>query len=209
VTELTCAEARDRAAEYGLGILGPEERAAVAAHALRCPDCRRELDIYTRLGQDLMDVIPAAEPPPGFSRKVLAGLPPVRRTRRVRRLGAAAAVVVAASVAVVTGIGLTSGQHHPAQAEATLISHGRPVGTVYSRGRPPWVSMSVQRSAASGIVSCELVESDGTVVRVGSFDLVDGSGSWAAPEPSGVGQIRAVRLVTPDGTVLAQATFQA
>ena len=209
MTELSCAEARDRAPEYGLGILGSEERAALAAHALRCPDCRREVDAYARLGQDLMDVIPAAEPPPGFSRKVLAGLPPVRRTRRLRRLGAAAAVVAAAAVAVVTGVSLTNGPHQPAQAEATLVSHGRTIGSVYTRGRPPWLWMSVQGSASSGTVSCELVETDGTVVRLGSFDLVDGSGSWAAPEPSGVGQIRAARLVTPDGTVLAQATFQA
>ena len=35
MTELMCEQARDLAPEYWLGILAPEERAAMAAHVLR------------------------------------------------------------------------------------------------------------------------------------------------------------------------------
>ncbi len=80
MTELTCEQARDLAPEYGLGILEPDERAAMAAHVLRCPECRRETEEFARLGDDLMEVIPAAEPPPGFDGRVLASLQAPRRT---------------------------------------------------------------------------------------------------------------------------------
>lgn len=205
MTELTCAQAQEMAPEYGLGILATDEMAAVAAHLLRCQDCRRDAAAFAELADGLTEIIPAAEPPPGFDRRVLASLPPTRRARRTRTLGALGAALVAA--ALIVGVVLAGGPDRPATIHGQLRSQGRTVGSVYTEGRPPWVWMSVEHAGASGIVSCELVQADGVVVRLGSFDLVDGSGSWAAPEPSGLGPVRAARLISADGTVLAQAVL--
>ncbi len=70
--DLTCAEARDLAAEFALDILEPEERSAVAAHLLRCPTCRAEVSGMEVVSERLLDLVPGTEPPLGFDRRVLA-----------------------------------------------------------------------------------------------------------------------------------------
>ena len=53
---------------------------------------------------------------------------------------------------------------------------------------------------------CQLVGKDKHVTTVGSFTLTDGYGSWGSPDFAD-GSLRGARLVAPDGTVLAIATF--
>jgi predicted anti-sigma-YlaC factor YlaD len=207
MTELMCEQARDLAPEYGLGILAPEDRAAMAAHVLRCPECRSEVDDYAQLSDDLMTVIPAAEPPPGFDRRVLESLHPRRRPlKRVLMGGVGAAVAAAAAVAIVLTV--TSGPDNPPKITASLVAHGHSVGSVYTEGRPPYLWMAVENIGVSGTVSCQVVEADGNAMTLGTFDLIDGSGGWATPEPPGLGRIASVRLLAGDGKVLAQATFK-
>jgi hypothetical protein len=67
--------------------------------------------------------------------------------------------------------------------------------------------MAVNHLGTSGAVSCQIVESGGKLVTLGSFDVVNGSGWWATPEPAGLGHISSARLVAADGRVLAQATI--
>jgi hypothetical protein len=67
--------------------------------------------------------------------------------------------------------------------------------------------MTVHGAAGARKVTCELVGKNGDLTKVGSFDLVDGSGSWGAPEPAGVAGASAVRLVDSTGHVIATATF--
>jgi predicted anti-sigma-YlaC factor YlaD len=206
MTELTCDQARELAPEYGLGILTQQERVAVTAHMLSCTECRNEVDEYTRLGEDLMDVIPAAEPPPGFDRRVLESLPPRRRRpRRGMIAGAGAALAAAAAAAVILVV--TPGSHGHTDIRANLVADGHTVGSVYTEGKPPYLWMAVKHVADSGTVSCQIVKTDGTVVTLGSFDLVDGSGWWATPEPADLGHVATARLVTANGHVVAQATF--
>ena len=50
MTDLTCAEVREAAAEFALDILEPAERSALAAHLLRCPACREEVDAMSGVG---------------------------------------------------------------------------------------------------------------------------------------------------------------
>jgi predicted anti-sigma-YlaC factor YlaD len=207
MTELTCEQARDLAPEYGHGILAQEERAAMAAHVPRCPECRSEVDDYARLSDDLMEVIPAAEPPPGFDLRVLESLHPRRRPLRRRLMGAVGAALAAAA-AVATVLTLTSGPHNLPEIKANLVVDGQAVGSVYTEGRPPYLWMAVKHIGDSGTVSCQVVKADGKAVTLGSFDLVNGSGWWATPEPSGLGRIASARLVAADGRVLAQATFK-
>jgi hypothetical protein len=48
---------------------------------------------------------------------------------------------------------------------------------------------------------------DGRITTVGSFDLVNGSGTWGAPDPGGFGGVAGARLVNSRGQVIATATF--
>jgi hypothetical protein len=206
MTELTCEQARDLAPEYGLGILEPDERAAMSAHVLGCAECRSEADEYARLGDDLMELIPAAEPSPGFDGRVLESLRP-RGKRLRRRVIAGTGAGLAAAAAVATVLILTSSTHHQREIRANLVADGRPVGSFYTEGKPPYLWMAVNHLGTSGAVSCQIVESGGKLVTLGSFDVVNGSGWWATPEPAGLGHISSARLVAADGRVLAQATI--
>jgi hypothetical protein len=196
MTGLTCEQARDLAPEYGLGILAADE-------------CRIEADEFARLSEDLMEVIPAAEPPPGFDGRVLESLRPRRRQRRYRLVGGVGAALTGAAAAVVAAVLiLTSGTHHQPEIKANLVAGGRSVGSFYSEGKPTYLWMSVHHLGDSGTVSCQVVRADGTVLTLGSFDLVDGSGWWATPEPADLGRIASARLVASNGRILAQATFK-
>jgi hypothetical protein len=203
---LTCEQAKDLAPEYGLGILADDERVAMAAHMLSCPECHREAEEFARLGDDLMEVIPAAEPAPGFDRRVLESLPP-RRGRARSRLIVAGSAALAAAAALVVVLVLAPSHHGAPQIKANLVAAGQTVGSVYTEGKPPYLWMAVKNATVSGNVSCQVVRKDGTVLTLGSFDLVDGSGWWATPEPADLGHLASARLVTANGTVVAQATF--
>jgi len=74
-------------------------------------------------------------------------------------------------------------------------------------GAPQWMYAEVDmESAKTTMVRCQLVTADGSVVTVGSFSLSDGYGSWGGGW-GGAANVTGARLVTPDGTVLATATF--
>jgi hypothetical protein len=60
----------------------------------------------------------------------------------------------------------------------------------------------------SGTVSCQLIGRDGSLETLGRFDLVHGSGSWAAPDPEGLPGYRTARLVDRTGRVIATATWR-
>ncbi len=161
----------------------------------------------TRVGDQLLDLIPDAEPPLGFDRRVLSGVRS-RRSHRGRRWIGAGAAVAAAAAASVAGVAIADGQGgHAHEITAALVADGHRIGSVYTEGRPPWVWMTVDHAAFSGRVTCDLLEPDGSVRPLGSFDLVGGSGSWAAPEPPGAGAIVGARLVSATGQVVATARF--
>jgi predicted anti-sigma-YlaC factor YlaD len=134
--ELTCEQARDLAPEYGLGILAPDERAAMTTHVLACPECRSEAEEYARLSEDLMAVVPAAEPPPGFDGRVLESLRPRRSRFRYRLMAGAGAVVGAAAAAAIV-LTVMSGTHKRPELRANLVADGHTVGSVYTEGNPP------------------------------------------------------------------------
>ena len=210
MTELNCDEVRDSCAEFALDILPAEERSAVAAHLLRCPACRQEADDLYAVGVRLLDIVPGTEPPLGFDRRVMArvGSPPGRNRMRYRMIATLAA---AAAIAIATTVGVDNGHSAKPQAKvlasADLRQSGRGVGEVYVyAGQPPWVMMNVRSSTGAGWVICELVESNGTVIRLpGGFELNHGGGSWGAPDPGGVKGLVGVRLVDQQGRVVASA----
>jgi hypothetical protein len=52
-----------------------------------------------------------------------------------------------------------------------------------------------------------MVDGDGSVETLGRFDLVHGSGSWAAPDPGGQRGYDQARLLDQAGQVIATATW--
>jgi anti-sigma-K factor RskA len=215
---MICAEVRDAAAEFALDILDPVERSAIAAHLIRCPDCRAEVDSMAAVGARLIELVPGTEPPLGFDRRVLARVNPAasadRGVIRGRPRLFAAVTAAAAAVALVFGsLGWFAGRttSHTPHVVLTAEFHqsGQNVGEVYAySGRSPWLSMTVHGLAGS-TVTCELVGNHGTVIiRLGSFPLAGGSGTWGAPDPAGFTGVTGARLVSSTGQTLATATFR-
>ena len=204
MADLTCAGVREISGEFALGILPHNERAGVAAHLLRCRECRQETTTMTAIGMRLMELIPGTEPPLGFDRRVLARFRPQRRPF----LAAIAVAAVAAAIAAAGASGDLGG--HPARAAdlaSPLRQGARTVGMVSVGGRPAWVTMTIRAGTTSGPVTCELLARNGVVTKLGAFDLVDGSGSWGAPDPASMSGVVGARLVNPAGRVIATATF--
>ncbi|MFF2807030.1 hypothetical protein ACFVT2_07550 [Streptomyces sp. NPDC058000] len=116
---------------------------------------------------------------------------------------------------------VVAGPAHTAQGEARVLyahltgagtGQREPAGDVYVHpGSEGWVFMSVDLADAgnpyTGKVTCLLERSDGTTVRLGTFDLHDGDGYWGAPVHPAT--LSGIRLTSPDGHVLATAHFTA
>jgi hypothetical protein len=231
LNSMSCAEFHDSAAELALGVLTGRERAEALAHLDHCEACREHVRQLTTTGEELLALLPSAEPPAGFETRVMdrlgfaAAAPrPVRHRRRrpawghgfsPRRALAAAAVVVGLLGAALGGWGLhasTAPAASSALTSATMIAagdHGH-VGQVFVfNGEPRWMYMSVDLESGNDTVICQLVGADGHITTVGSFRLANGYGSWGSPAWTGSGAPVGARLVTANGTVLATATFPA
>ena len=75
--DMTCAELADVAAELALGVLTGRERALAVAHLDRCEACREDVRQLMATSEQLLELLPPAEPPAGFETRVLErlGLP--------------------------------------------------------------------------------------------------------------------------------------
>ena len=229
LNSMSCAEFHDSAAELALGVLTGRERAEALAHLDHCEACREHVRQLTMTGEQLLGLLPAAEPPAGFETRVMDRLglaapapQPLRHRRRrpawghgfsPRRVLAAAAVVVAVIGAALGGWGLHAATAPAASSQlstGTLVAsndHDH-VGQVFMyNGETRWMYMSVDLEFGDDTVICQLVGADGHITTVGSFRLADGYGSWGSPAWTVDGPPVGARLVTANGTVLATATF--
>jgi hypothetical protein len=243
----------DVAAELALGVLTGRERADALAHLDRCPPCRETVDQLTMTGEQLLELLPPAEPPAGFETRVLARLdsstvpdvaPPAvvtgsepagrvsrRRPRRVvkasppgrartdgrpwpgRGPGRRTLATLAAAVAAIGGWGLHAVTSPAAQSplrSATLLSAThQDVGQIYyyDNSSKQWVYMAVDIPSDDGTITCELEGPGGYYTAIGTFRLTGGHGAWGSPARWSSGQLPAVRLVSPNGKVLATAAF--
>lgn len=207
-----CEEFVEAAPELALGVLTGTERAQALEHLEVCLRCRSRLDRLTEVSDVLMDLVTPVEPPLGFEVRVAARLQqPSSARNRWRLVGRAAVVataVLGAGLAGWVGATATRTTAPAAVQSAQLTSGAHSAGRIFLHSRAPsWVYMSIDVGGGSESVTCELETGSGRVVRLGSFQLVDGYGYWAAPVPSGSGQIRSARVVTDGGTVLATASF--
>jgi hypothetical protein len=228
---MSCAEFHDSAAELALGVLTGRERAEALAHLDHCEACREHVRQLTMTSEQMLGLLPTAEPPAGFETRVMdriglaAPAPqPLRHRRRrparghgfsPRRVLAAAAVVVGLLGAALGGWGLHASTA-PAESSAlrtgalVAASDHETVGHVFVyNGESRWMYMTVDLESGNDTVICQLVGPDGHITTVGSFRLADGYGSWGSPAWTNSGPPVGARLVSADGTVIATATFSA
>ncbi len=232
LNEMGCDEFGGVADELALGILTGRERARALAHLDHCDSCRDHVGRLTSTAEQLLALLPASEPPPGFETRVMeriglavpapepaAGSRPGHRRPRgrpgvmsTRRMLAAAAVVTAI---VAGGLGGWSLHGASTQVAGAPLSHAAFVSASHQTtgkifvydGHPGWVYMSVNTGSATGNVICQVVGRDGRVTTVGAFWMDNGYGSWGSAVPAGTGPLSGARLLDADGTVLATATF--
>jgi anti-sigma-K factor RskA len=146
-----------------------------------------------------------------------ASRPPGRpRTRLSHRLLAAAAVAVAL-IGGGVGWGLRDATAPSAASQSASVgtasfvtSDNQEVGQVFVYKESPWWTYMSVNAASLGdmVVKCQLEDADGHFKDVGEFHLINGYGSWgSSPYTAGPGAIKGARLLGPNGTVLATATF--
>jgi anti-sigma-K factor RskA len=69
--DMSCHEFGGVAAEFALGVLTGRERAAALAHLDGCESCREQVRELTMVQDELLALLPSAEPPAGFESRVL------------------------------------------------------------------------------------------------------------------------------------------
>jgi len=212
-----CARVRPLAPELALGILDGAERAEALEHIQHCPSCLALVEEFSQVSDSLLLLAPSAEPPRSLATGVLSRMgasPPGPRRRRL--LAAAAGLVAALAAGAGAWLGASPGPRAapaaspaPSTRSAALLGPGgRPVGMVLAHpGRPGWVYMTVDDPPASEWVTCYLQTASGRRVRLGSFDVYEGRGSWGAPAPVPAASLRGAVLVGPGDHQLATARF--
>jgi hypothetical protein len=217
-----CARYENELAELALGVLTGRERALVLSHVESCPRCAEELEVLSRTADTVVLAAPEMDPPLGFEVRLFErmGVTDVRpRRRRLRPSRWVPAVVGVAAAAIVLGLGLSltssPAPHGTTQTQGTrqveraaLVSDHETVGHVTTvGGDKPWMSMTLDDSAAQGTVHCVVVTDDGVRHRVGTFDTDKGYGAWMAPLHVNPADVRSAEVVSPSGTVIATATL--
>jgi hypothetical protein len=72
--DMSCDEFAEVAAELALGVLTGRERARALAHLDRCESCREQVRELSMAGDELLALLPPAEPSAGFESRVLERL---------------------------------------------------------------------------------------------------------------------------------------
>jgi putative zinc finger protein len=105
---VTCAEVRDRLAEYALDMLPPDEAAEVERHLDWCAGCRKEAGELQEAAASLALESPQADPPDELGDRVVRTVSHAARPRRAaprRGVRLLAAATLAAVLALVLAVG--------------------------------------------------------------------------------------------------------
>jgi len=213
----TCAPFEDDLATVALGVATGRRREEVLEHVEHCAFCSAELAELSSVADEVLELGPEVEPPPGFELRVIQRLGSHRASHARTRRRRAGVIALAAALVVILGVGLgvlipgrvgtgpaPSAIAHP--TEASLTSHGHVVGNVVvSTGSRPWMVMTITRDSWSGTVTCEEILAGGKVETVGTFGLSAGYGTWSARLTSPAREVRGARLIAANGVVLASA----
>jgi len=84
MTELSCEQCGELAAELAVGVLSDCERARVLAHLDGCSGCRNVASALTTIANQIIELLPEAQPPSGFEQRVITALAQLRYLRYQR-----------------------------------------------------------------------------------------------------------------------------
>lgn len=206
VRDLTCSEVADSAPGFALDILEPQTRARVAAHLIRCQDCRRTVTDMEESAADLLDLDGRMEwTYPEEAYEVAEVRPGRRRLRTVCTMAAAAALFVG------TTFGPELASHRSAQplASGVLMAGEQPVGTVqFYAGGPAVIEVQADHLPASGTLGVVVGYIDGSATRIGDIKVRSGRASWAGTEPARPAGVSSVALVDSELHPVATASFR-
>jgi hypothetical protein len=222
-----CEEVRRLAPELALGITTGDERADALAHLAGCPDCRRYVSEMSGIADEVLLLAPVQEPPGGFEGRVLQRFTEEVRHRPLRKsrlFVAAAAAVVAATVAIGGVLFATRDDRELAAslkedlAEANGDYFGVEVlrdpdgfkdGVVFAyEGSPAWIFMDLNEGLAPGTYSAELETKDGTTQVLGSpFELSSDKRWWASALPVSLHDVTILRIRNASGAQVLMARF--
>jgi hypothetical protein len=229
--EMGCEQVRDLAPELALGIAEGEERDGALRHLSSCAGCRRLVSELSSVGDELLQLAPAHDPPAGFEPRVLAALaePPRRGrfqpfARRWRWVAtAAAAVVLAAALGGGSVFLATAGDRRLAAGYQAVLNQGQGayflaaplqgtqgrVGTVFGyQGQPSWAMATLQSSTQrEGRFQVQVVTRDGRYLPLGDATLGGAKGTWGGQLPVDLSAVHQLRFVGSDGRPTLTATF--
>jgi hypothetical protein len=194
MSTLGCAEVRDAAPEFALGVLDGELRSEVLLHLDQCSSCQHHVAELSETADALVLLAPEAEPPPGFERRVRTQLDDSVRRRRWRTLklvGVTAAAVAILSVVTVRVIDEARSPSSEADAPITaqtvamIDDEGQKVGHVDVAGQRSALALNVAVYYAlpDGAYRVVLDPDEGAKRPLGSIRIDESHGSWFGTTP--------------------------
>jgi hypothetical protein len=183
---------------YALGVLGPAERAAVARHLARCPDCQQQLAGLTDLPV-FLDKVPAGDvarllkDDSGRALGAVPEPPPRRRAASHRKRRPRLWLAVAVAAGLVAGAGAVAGARvlaAPAAPSAAPVTPTLPWAATVHASNPqthasltvkyatqPWgLALDIQVSGVPAGTTCQLTITDarGQEVAIASWTVPRG-----------------------------------
>jgi hypothetical protein len=216
---MDCAQLEDVAPELALGILSGEERAAALAHLDECAGCQQEVGSLTGLTDQLLELAPRAEPPPGFEERVLAALSPnvtaLRPRHHTRHRAVVAALALAASIAIAALLWWGGPTARPALAAAEMRTDaGTLVGQVFLDRRSPgalfvslpeWADQIDSYGRPGDTYELRVERRDGPPLLIPL--TLNADAMWAGSLDVDPDTVTAVAVVDSQGTVWCHARF--
>ena len=205
---LTCDQVHDAAAGFALDILDPARRAEVLAHLEYCTECRDEVAGMQLSAAQLLD-ISGQDPwgPEAWADDHDIEVRPARRRLRVM-LSMAAVVVLLVGTTLGPEIAQSARSTAIPTEQSPLMSNNEAVGSVLIyAGHSPLVEVAVNNLANAREITCELVTTTGTIVKLGSFKLYKGRGAWLGTPHESPQQIASILLLDQAGRQRAEAVL--
>src|SRR5262245_38003518 len=196
--EMGCEHVRELAPELALGVATGEERDAALRHLAGCPACRQLVSELSSIGDELLLLAPAQEPPPGFQARVLDAVGEPSRPRRLHALRPSA----------LTRRGLTRGRRWALAAAAAVLVAALGGGSVFAvtakdRQLADSYRAVLSDGQGSAFAAAPLL---GPLGRAGTVFGYQGQPSWMVvtvrPSTPETGQLQ-VQALTRDGRYLA------